>query len=231
MEYLEKKQSNYDFRQDKKNKNKDKAVKEEPKKRAEPVEKKEEVLIRNADPEINIQKLMQMEYPLDKYISPAIFHKENANLVFIGHVDSGKSTLTGNILKELNEVDEQEWIRNKQDAKENKMESWELAGISDVDPNERKDGKTRECAKLMFSLKKKRFTLFDAPGHKNYVPNMIMGACQADLAVLIISAKDGEFESGFEKDGQTKEHAMLAKALGVCELIAVVTKMGTVDWN
>ena len=60
---------------------------------------------------------------------------------------------------------------------------------------------------------------------------MIMGACQADIAVLIISAKEGEFESGFEKEGQTKEHAMLAKALGVIELIAVVTKMGTVGWN
>jgi peptide chain release factor subunit 3 len=60
---------------------------------------------------------------------------------------------------------------------------------------------------------------------------MIMGACQADIAVLIISAKEGEFESGFEKDGQTKEHAMLAKALGVIELIAVVTKMGTINWD
>ncbi len=60
---------------------------------------------------------------------------------------------------------------------------------------------------------------------------MIMGACQADIAVLIISAKEGEYESGFEKEGQTKEHAMLAKALGVIELIVVVTKMGTTAWN
>jgi peptide chain release factor subunit 3 len=68
-----------------------------------------------------------------------------------------------------------------------------------VDPNERKRGKTIECAKLIFTLEKRRFTLFDAPGHKNYVPNMMMGACQADIAVLIISSKEGEFESGFEK--------------------------------
>jgi peptide chain release factor subunit 3 len=73
------------------------------------------------------------------------------------------------------------------------MEAWEQAAISDVIPEERQDGKTREFAKLNFSLEKKRFTLFDAPGHKNYVPNMIMGACQADIAVLIISAKEGEF--------------------------------------
>lgn len=111
------------------------------------------------------------------------------------------------------------------------MESWTLAGISDVDPNERKDGKTRECAKLIFTLPDRRFTLIDAPGHKNYVPNMIMGACQADIALLIISAKQGEFESGFEKEGQTKEHAMLAKALGVVQLTVVVTKMGTVNWE
>lgn len=73
------------------------------------------------------------------------------------------------------------------------MEAWEQAAISDVIPEERQDGKTREFAKLNFALEKKRFTLFDAPGHKNYVPNMIMGACQADIAVLIISAKEGEF--------------------------------------
>ena len=79
------------------------------------------------------------------------------------------------------------------------MESWQLAGIADVDPNERKRGKTVEYAKLNFSLEHRRFTIFDAPGHKNYVPNMIMGACQADIAVLIISSKEGEFEAGFER--------------------------------
>lgn len=78
--------------------------------------------------------------------------KENANIVFIGHVDSGKSTLTGNIIKELKEVDEQELARNKQELKQNKMEAWEDAAISDIIPEERVDGKTREYAKLNFSL-------------------------------------------------------------------------------
>lgn len=152
-------------------------------------------------------------------------------MIFIGHVDSGKSTLTGNIMKELKLVDEQELARNKQESKEKHMESWELAYIADFDPSERAKGKTLECSKMMFTLEHRRFTLFDAPGHKNYVPSMIMGACQADIAVLIISSKEGEFESGFEKEGQTKEHAMLAKALGVQSMIAVVTKMGTNDWS
>lgn len=125
------------------------------------------------------------------------FHLESANLIFIGHVDSGKSTLTGNIMRELGLVDEQELTRNKQEAKEKHMEAFEMGFISDFDPSERLRGKTLECAKLMFSLQKRRFTLFDAPGHKNYVPSMIMGACQADIAVLIVSAKEGEFESGF----------------------------------
>lgn len=232
LDYYQKKMEGYDFKQDKKNKIKDpNAVKVEKEKPAKPAEEKERVIIRQGDPEINLEKLVHTDWDTNKYLSTSFLAKENANIVFIGHVDSGKSTLTGNIMRELKEVDEMELVKAKQDSQQNKMESWEQAGISDIIPEERQDGKTREFAKLNFSLEKKRFTLFDAPGHKNYVPNMIMGACQADIAVLIISAKEGEFESGFEKEGQTKEHAMLAKALGVIELIVVVTKMGTTSWN
>lgn len=72
--------------------------------------------------------------------------------------------------------------------------------------------------------------MLDAPGHKNYVPNMIAGACQADVAALIISARQGEFEAGFE-GGQTQEHAHLAKALGVQHMICVVSKMDEVNWD
>jgi peptide chain release factor subunit 3 len=86
---------------------------------------------------------MSTEWDSTKYINTSIFHKENVNIVFIGHVDAGKSTLTGNILKELNEVDEQELTRNRLDAQQNKMEAFEQAGISDVIPEERIDGKTR----------------------------------------------------------------------------------------
>jgi len=82
-----------------------------------------------------------------------------------------------------------------------------------------------------FETPNKRFTLLDAPGHKNYVPNMIGGASQADVAILVISARKGEFESGFEKGGQTKEHTVIAKTLGVKYLIIVINKMDDYNWE
>ena len=77
------------------------------------------------------------------------------------------------------------------------------------------------------------FTILDAPGHKSFVPNMISGAAQADVGVLVISARKGEFETGFERGGQTREHALLAKTLGVRLLIVVINKMDdhTVNWS
>ena len=157
--------------------------------------------------------------------------KPNINIIFIGHVDAGKSTLSGRILKNLKLVDEQELKKNEQEAKSLGRQGWELAFITSAIPDEKAKGKTVECSKTLFGLDKRRYTLFDAPGHKNYVPNMIVGACQSDLAVLIISAKMGEYESGFDKEGQTKEHAMLARALGVHSIFCVVTKMDTIEWD
>jgi hypothetical protein len=81
-------------------------------------------MVRSGDPEINIQKLFATSWDPSKYLSTSFLAKENVNVVFIGHVDSGKSTLTGNIMKELKEVDEQELLRIKQNAQSNKMEAW-----------------------------------------------------------------------------------------------------------
>jgi peptide chain release factor subunit 3 len=89
-----------------------------------------------------------------------------------------------------------------------------MAYIMDTNEEERAKGKTVECGRATFSTEKKRYTILDAPGHKLYVPNMINGAAQADIGVLVIAARKGEFETGFEKGGQTREHAQLAKTLG-----------------
>lgn len=107
LDYLQKKITGYDFKQDKKKGKDPNAPKQEQKKREEkPVEEKEKVIVRQGDPEINLQKLMTADWDTRKYVSTAILAKENANIVFIGHVDSGKSTLTGNIMKELKEIDD-----------------------------------------------------------------------------------------------------------------------------
>ena len=153
------------------------------------------------------------------------------NIVFIGHVDAGKSTICGEILLLTGRVDKNELRKLEIEAKEKKRESWYLAYIMDINEEERAKGKTVEVGKAHFTTKSKRFTILDAPGHKNYVPNMIAGASQADYAALVISAKTGEFESGFEKGGQTREHAMLAKSLGVLKMIVVVNKMDEDSWS
>jgi peptide chain release factor subunit 3 len=103
----------------------------------------------------------------------------------------------------------------------------------DVNEEEKAKGKTVEVGRASFDTAKKRYTIFDAPGHKNYVPNMIMGAALADFGALVISAKRGEFESGFEMDGQTREHVQLAKSLGIHKLVIAVNKMdeASVKWS
>jgi peptide chain release factor subunit 3 len=159
--------------------------------------------------------------------------RENFNLVFIGHVDAGKSTLSGNILYLTDNVDKRTIERYEKEAKERNRESWFLAFIMDTNEEERAKGITVEVGKAHFQTEKKRYTILDAPGHKNYVPNMIMGASQADVGILVISARKGEFETGFDRGGQTREHAMLAKTLGVSYLVVVVNKMDepTVQWK
>lgn len=159
--------------------------------------------------------------------------REHLNLVFIGHVDAGKSTLSGNILYLTDNVDKRTIERYEKEAKERNRESWFLAFIMDTNEEERAKGKTVEVGKAHLETEVKRYTILDAPGHKNYVPNMIQGASQADVGVLVISARKGEFETGFDRGGQTREHAMLAKTLGVSFLVVVVNKMDdpTVQWS
>jgi len=159
--------------------------------------------------------------------------QEHINLVFIGHVDAGKSTLSGQILLLTGQVDKRTIEKYEKEAKEKNHESWWLAYILDIDEAERARGKTVECGKAEFRTDKKRVTLLDAPGHKGFVPAMIQGAAQADVAGLVISARKGEFEAGFERGGQTREHLMLSRTLGVQKLLVLINKMDdpTVNWS
>lgn len=159
--------------------------------------------------------------------------RDHMNLVFIGHVDAGKSTLSGSILYLMGKVDARTIERFEKEAKQRNRESWFLAFIMDTSEEERAKGKTVEVGRAPFETAVHRYTILDAPGHKNYVPNMISGAAQADIGILVISARRGEFETGFEKGGQTREHALLAKTLGVRFLVVVINKMddSTVNWE
>lgn len=160
-------------------------------------------------------------------------NREHINIVFIGHVDAGKSTISGQILFSTGMVDQRTIQKYEREAKDKNRESWFLAYIMDTNEEERAKGKTVEVGRAHFETQHKRYTILDAPGHKNYVPNMIGGAAQADIGILVISVRKGEFESGFNRGGQTREHTMLAKTLGLKQLIIVVNKMDdpTVNWD
>ena len=162
-----------------------------------------------------------------------VYGKEHVNLIFIGHVDAGKSTLGGSILYATGMVDERTMDKYKREAKDAGRETWYLSWALDLTKEERAKGKTVEVGRGFFETDKRRYTILDAPGHKTFVPNMIAGASQADVGILVISARKGEYETGFEKGGQTREHAILAKTQGVNKLIIVVNKMDdpTVEWS
>jgi len=159
--------------------------------------------------------------------------KEHVNVVFIGHVDAGKSTIGGQMMYLTGMVDKRTLEKYEKEAKEKNRETWYLSWCMDTNMEEREKGKTVEVGRAYFETDKKHFTILDAPGHKSFVPNMIGGASQADLAVLVISARKGEFETGFERGGQTREHAMLVKTAGVKHLVVLINKMDdpTVGWD
>ncbi|EHB04174.1 Eukaryotic peptide chain release factor GTP-binding subunit ERF3A, partial [Heterocephalus glaber] len=188
-------------------------------------------------PEENAQEMMEEEEEIPKPKSmaapPGAPKKEHVNVVFIGHVDAGKSTIGGQIMYLTGMVDKRTLEKYEREAKEKNRETWYLSWALDTNQEERDKGKTVEVGRAYFETEKKHFTILDAPGHKSFVPNMIGGASQADLAVLVISARKGEFETGFEKGGQTREHAMLAKTAGVKHLIVLINKMDdpTVNWS
>jgi peptide chain release factor subunit 3 len=170
---------------------------------------------------------------VDEATLAEMYGKEHVNIIFLGHVDAGKSTLGGSILISTGMVDERTLDKYKREAKDAGRETWYISWALDLNKEERAQGKTIEVGRGFFETEKRRYSILDAPGHKTYVPNMIGGASQADVGVLVISARKGEYETGFEKGGQTREHAMLAKTQGVNKLVIVVNKMDdpTVEWS
>lgn len=150
--------------------------------------------------------------------------KPHINLIFIGHVDHGKSTLVGRLLYEMGEVSEQQIKKLKEEADKIGKGTFEFAWVMDSLKEERERGLTIDLAHKKFTTQKNYFTIIDAPGHRDFVKNMITGTSQADAAVLVVAVKEGV-------QPQTKEHAFLAKTLGINQLIIAINKMDTVDYD
>jgi len=150
--------------------------------------------------------------------------KPHMNLVFIGHVDHGKSTLVGHLLYSLGEISEQKIKTLRSEAEKIGKTTFEFAWVMDKLKEERERGLTIDIAHRKFQTSKNYFTIIDAPGHKDFVKNMITGASQADGAVLVVAAPDGVMP-------QTKEHSFLAKTLGINQLIVAINKMDLVDYQ
>jgi elongation factor 1-alpha len=150
--------------------------------------------------------------------------KPHINLVVVGHVDHGKSTLVGRLLYEKGVLSEQVIQKFKKESEELGKQTFEFAYAMDITKEERKRGLTIDLAHRKFDTDNYSFTIIDAPGHKDFIKNMITGASQADAGVLVIAVNDGIMP-------QTKEHAYLSKVLGVKQLVIAVNKMDMVKYD
>jgi len=151
--------------------------------------------------------------------------KTHINVVVIGHVDSGKSTTTGHLIYKCGGIDKRVIEKFEKEAAEMGKGSFKYAWVLDKLKAERERGITIDIALWKFESAKYYFTIIDAPGHRDFIKNMITGTSQADLAVLIVASSTGEFEAGISKDGQTREHALLAYTLGVKQMRVAMNKM------
>ena len=160
--------------------------------------------------------------------------KPHLNMIVIGHVDHGKSTMTGHLLYQTGYIDAkkiEEYARESE--KTGAGETFKFAWVLDSLKEERERGVTIDLSFQKFETPKLFFTIIDAPGHRDFIKNMITGTSQADCAILTVSARKGEFEVGVGPGGQTREHAYLARTLGVNQIVVAITKMddATVNWS
>jgi len=151
--------------------------------------------------------------------------KTHVNLVVVGHVDAGKSTTTGHLIYKCGGIDKRTIEKFEKESAEMGKSSFKYAWVLDKLKAERERGITIDIALWKFETTKFYFTIIDAPGHRDFIKNMITGTSQADVAILVIAAGVGEFEAGYAKTGQTREHALLAYTLGVKQMICLVNKM------
>src|SRR5690349_25176395 len=151
-------------------------------------------------------------------------NKPHMNLVVIGHVDHGKSTLVGRLMLDTGQFPAHEIERFKKESAEKGKGSFFLAWVMDNLKEERERGVTIDVSHKKFDTPKYYFTIIDAPGHRDFVKNMITGASQADAAVLVVSAVSGI-------EAQTKEHVFLSRTLGVEQLIVYVNKIDATSYD
>jgi elongation factor 1-alpha len=157
--------------------------------------------------------------------------KIHINLVVIGHVDAGKSTATGHLIYKCGGIDKRTIEKFEKDAAEMGKGSFKYAWVLDKLKAERERGITIDIALWKFESSKCVFTIIDAPGHRDFIKNMITGTSQADAAILVIASGQGEFEAGISKEGQTREHALLAFTLGVKQMVVAVNKMDSIQYS
>ena len=158
--------------------------------------------------------------------------KPHLNMITTGHIDNGKSTTMGHMLLELGLIDDRTISQHAEESeKHGKGDTFKYAWVLDNIKDERERGITIDLAFQKFETPKYFFTLIDAPGHRDFIKNMITGASEADCAVLVLSAKEGECDTAIAPGGQAREHAFLLRTLGVNQLIVAINKLDDSNYS